>query len=142
MSHKELMVKRLISILTVPGLLSACGGDKGGYVPNVPVNYTVTVQEFNIKAVNRVLLVPNHGVAGLMIVGIGNRYVAFDRLSSVNPENGCKVSPDESGITATDPCTGAKYLLTDGSPQKAPAIRNLKIYNTALQNGQVIHITN
>jgi hypothetical protein len=136
------MINRSVGVLMIMLLLSACGGDEEGYIPNVPVNYTVTVQEFNIKAVNRVLIVPSQGVAGLMIVGIGNTYVTFDRLSSVSPENGCKVSPDESGITATDPCTGAKYLLTDGSPQKAPAVRSLKIYNTALQNGQVIHITN
>lgn len=135
------MMNRLIlSIMMV--FLSACGGDDQAYIPNVPVNYTLTVQEFNIKATNRVLLVPNVGVAGIMIVGFGNTYVTFDRLSSVNPENRCKVSPDESGITATDPCTGAKYLLTDGSPQKAPAVRNLRIYNTTVQSGQIIHITN
>ena len=111
-------------------------------IPNVYVEYNVTVQEFNIKAVNRVLLVPDHGVKGLMIVATGNGYVTFDRSSSVDPQNGCQVSPDESGITATDPCTGAKYLLTDGSPQKAPAVRSLKIYTTTLRGGLTINVSN
>lgn len=136
------MVNRLILSVMMVLFLSACGREDQNFIPNVPVNYTLTVQEFNIRATDRVLMIPNIGVAGIMVVGIGNSYVAFDRVSSVNPENRCKVSPDQGGITATDPCTGAKYLLTDGSPQKAPAVRNLRMYNTAVQNGQIIHITN
>ena len=123
-------------------IVSGCG-KKGEMIPNVYVEYNVTVQEFNIKAVNRVLLIPNQGVKGLMIVHtIDNGFVAFDRCSSVDPKNGCAVSPDDSGITATDPCTGAKYLLTDGSPQKAPAVRNLKAYTTTLRGGQTINVSN
>jgi nitrite reductase/ring-hydroxylating ferredoxin subunit len=127
----------LISFFT----LSGCGKESDS-IPNVFVQYSVTVQEFNIKAVNRVLLVPNHGIKGLMIVASGSGYVAFDRCSSVNPQNGCAVEPDDNGITATDPCTGAKYLLTDGTPQKAPAVRSLKIYTTSFRGGQVINVSN
>jgi nitrite reductase/ring-hydroxylating ferredoxin subunit len=127
----------LISFFT----LSGCGKESES-IPNVFVQYSVTVQEFNIKAVNRVLLVPNHGIKGLMIVASGSGYVAFDRCSSVNPQNGCAVEPDDNGITATDPCTGAKYLLTDGTPQKAPAVRSLKIYTTSFRGGQVINVSN
>ena len=122
-------------------VLASCGKQKD-LIPNVYVEYNVTVQEFNIKAVNRVLLVPDHGVKGLMIVATGNGYVTFDRCSSVDPQNGCQVSPDDSGITATDPCTGAKYLLTDGSPQKAPAVRSLKTYTTTLRGGLTINVSN
>jgi nitrite reductase/ring-hydroxylating ferredoxin subunit len=52
-----------------------------------------------------------------------------------------KVTIDEGSITATDPCTGAKFLLTDGSPAKAPAVRNLKAY-TITESFQELHITN
>ncbi len=135
------MIRRLsgLSLLTI--IILGCGKE-GEMIPNIFVEYNVTVQEFNIKAVNRVLLVPNHGVKGLMIVNTGNGYVAFDRCSSVNPKEGCAVSPDDTGITATDPCTGAKYLLTDGSPQKAPAVRSLKSYTTSLRGGQTINVSN
>lgn len=135
------MIRRLSGLFLITIIILGCGKE-GEMIPNIFVEYNVTVQEFNIKAVNRVLLVPNHGVKGLMIVNTGSGYVAFDRCSSVNPKEGCAVSPDDSGITATDPCTGAKYLLTDGSPQKAPAVRSLKSYTTSLRGGQTINVSN
>lgn len=135
------MIRRISGIFLLTMVLFGCGKESE-MIPNVFVEYNVTVQEFNIKAVNRVLLVPNQGVKGLMIVATGNGYVAFDRCSSVNPKEGCAVTPDETGITATDPCTGAKYLLMDGSPQKAPAVRSLKSYTTSLRGGQTINVSN
>lgn len=123
-------------------LFTGCGKD-GSYVPDTYVNYQITVQEFNIKkSSNGVLLIPSVGVAGIMIVQSGSGYVAFDRCSAVKPENLCKVAPDDTGITATDPCTGAKWLLLDGSPQKAPAVRNLKQYSVSIQGSQIIQISN
>lgn len=130
---------RVVSMFLV--MLGGCGKESEN-IPNVFVQYSVTVQEFNIKAVNRVLLVPGHGVKGLMIVATGSGYVAFDRCSSVNPQSACAVEPDDNGITATDQCTGAKYLLTDGTPQKAPAVRSLKMYTTSFRGGQVINVSN
>jgi len=135
------MIRKLSGLFLITIFILGCGKE-GEMIPNIYVEYNVTVQEFNIKAVNRVLLVPNQGVKGLMIVNTGNGYVAFDRCSSVNPKEGCAVSPDDTGITATDPCSGAKYLLTDGSPQKAPAIRSLKSYTTSLRGGQTINVSN
>ena len=122
-------------------LFASCGKD-GSYVPDTYVNYRISITEFNTKKTDGVLLVPNVGVAGIMIVQSGSGYVAFDRCSAVNPENLCKVAPDDTGITATDPCTGAKWLLLDGSPQKAPAVKNLKQYAVSVQGGQIIQITN
>lgn len=136
------MMKYLYSILFVLILTTGCGKD-GGYIPDVPVNYNVTLTEFSIKAVNNVLVVPDNGIGGLLIVRISsNNYVAFDRCSTVNPEKICKVVPDDSGFTATDPCSGAKFLLLDGSPQKAPAERSLKSYNVSLQGNTLIHVSN
>lgn len=136
------MMRYLYSILFVLILATGCGKDEG-YIPDVPVNYNVTITEFSLKAVNNVLVVPDNGVGGLLIVKtpLGN-YVAFDRCSTVNPEKICKVVPDDSGFTATDPCSGAKFLLLDGSPQKAPAERSLKAYNVSLQGNTLIHVSN
>jgi len=135
-------MKGLLSVLFLSVLLFCSCGKESEMIPNVFVEYNVTVQEFNIKAQNGVLLVPNQGVKGLMIVRSGAGYVAFDRCSSVNPKAGCAVEPDNNGITATDPCTGAKFLLTDGTPQKAPAVRNLKSYSTSLRAGLTINVRN
>jgi nitrite reductase/ring-hydroxylating ferredoxin subunit len=135
-------MKYLYSILFVLILTTGCGKDEG-YIPEVPVNYNVTITEFSLKAVNNVLLVQDNGVGGLLIVKtpLGN-YVAFDRCSTVNPEKICKVAPDESGVTATDPCSGAKFSLLDGSPQKAPAEKSLKAYNISLQGNTLLHVSN
>jgi len=123
-------------------MVTGCGKNQG-FIPEVPVNYNVTITEFSLKAVNNVLVVSNNGVGGLLIVKtpLGG-YVAFDRCSTVNPEKICKVTPDDSGVTATDPCSGAKFSLLDGSPQKAPAERSLKAYNISLQGNTLLHVSN
>ncbi|MFC1224904.1 hypothetical protein ACFE6N_13905 [Pedobacter sp. BG31] len=136
------MTKYLYSILFVLLMVTGCGKNQG-FIPEVPVNYNVTITEFSLKAVNNVLVVSNNGVGGLLIVKtpLGG-YVAFDRCSTVNPEKICKVTPDDSGVTATDPCSGAKFSLLDGSPQKAPAERSLKAYNISLQGNTLLHVSN
>ncbi|MBG6237030.1 nitrite reductase/ring-hydroxylating ferredoxin subunit [Pedobacter sp. CAN_A7] len=134
------MIKCKTAFYFLPLLWISCAKE-GTFLPDVPVNYFITEQEFKIKAVNNVLLVPNQGVAGLLLVSTAFGYKAYDRCSTVNPEARCKITPDEGSITATDPCTGAKFLLTDGSPAKAPAVRNLKAYYITFQ-GQGLHITN
>jgi nitrite reductase/ring-hydroxylating ferredoxin subunit len=136
------MMKYLYSILFILLIITGCGKDQG-FIPDVPVNYNVTITEFSLKAVNNVLVVSNNGVGGLLIVKtpLGG-YVAFDRCSTVNPEKICKVAPDDSGVTATDPCSGAKFSLLDGSPQKAPAERSLKEYNVSLQGNTLLHVSN
>jgi nitrite reductase/ring-hydroxylating ferredoxin subunit len=118
--------------------LTSCSKDDSIRIPNAYVNYQITLQEFNIKNTNGLLLINkgvNTGVAGLIIYRRANNdYVAFDRCSSVNPELQCAVVPDESNLTATDPCSGAKFSLYDGSPAKAPAKRALKEYRVIITN--------
>lgn len=122
-------------------LLAGCA-KSGNFIPDVSVNFHVSIQEFKIKAKDNILLVPDQGIAGLLIVSTAFGYKAYDRCSSVNPDVKCQITPDEGSITATDPCSGAKFLLTDGSPAKAPAIRNLKAYTVTYQGSQGLHITN
>lgn len=134
-------MKRVLGIAIILFLFAACGKEQS-FVPDYPVRYDVTLQEFGIYAKNNVLLVPNQGVAGLMIVkSPTGAYLAFDRCSTVNPETACAVTPDDSGFTATDPCSGGKFLLLDGSPQKAPAERSLKRY-TVVISGATLSVRN
>lgn len=135
-------MKYLFSILFVLVFFTSCGKEEN-YIPDVVINYNITLTRFSLDATNNVLLVPNQGVAGLVIVKtpLGG-FVAFDRCSTVNPENKCKIVPDDSGVVATDPCSGAKFSLLDGSPQKAPAERSLKSYNISLQGNVLLNITN
>ncbi len=129
-------MKRLLGIALIFLFFASCGKEQN-FVPDYPVTHNVTIVEFGITATNNVLLVPNKGVAGLMIVKTFNGYVAFDRCSTVNPEKACAVEPEDNGITAIDPCTGAKFLLLDGSPQKSPAKIALKRYSVAVAGGTI-----
>lgn len=119
-------------------LLASCSKDNEDRIPNVYVNYQITLQEFAIKSSNGLLVVnktTNTGVAGLIIYKKpNNEYVAFDRCSSVNPLQQCAVVPDDPNLTATDPCSGAKFSMYDGSPVKAPAKRGLKEYHVIITN--------
>lgn len=133
-------MKRILGMALVFLLFASCGKEED-VVPNYPVNYNVTLVEFGISATNNILLVPNKGVAGLMIIRTPNGYVAFDRCSTVNPEKACAVTPDENGYTATDPCSGAKFSILDGSPQKAPAKISLKRYNVFI-TGNTLSVSN
>lgn len=116
-------MKKIAAIAIVFLLFFASCGKEENYIPDYPVNYSITVAEFSIRATNGILLVPNQGVAGLIIVRIStNEYVAFDRCSTVNPEKACAVTPEDGSVfLALDPCSGGKFSLLDGSPQKAPA---------------------
>lgn len=118
--------------------LASCGKDDSDRIPDAYVNYNITLQEFGYKNENGVLLVnkqENAGVAGLIIYRRpDNVYVAYDRCSSVNPQQRCAVVPDQPNLTATDPCSGAKFSLYDGSPVKAPAKRPLKEYQVIITN--------
>ncbi|HEY1063651.1 MAG TPA: hypothetical protein VGE44_18310 [Daejeonella sp.] len=130
-----------ILIVLISLSLLSCTKDGLDRIPEAYVNYRITIQEFNIKNKNGLLLVnkmDNTGVAGLIIYRrADNAYVAFDRCSSVNPQNRCAVVPDDPNLTATDPCSGAKFSLFDGSPVKAPAKRPLKEYKVIISNFEI-----
>lgn len=117
--------------------LLSCNKDSLDRIPDAYVNYFITLQQFNVKSQNGLLLVNNQentGVAGLIIYKFDQTYKAFDRCSSVNPQQRCIVIPDDPNLTATDPCSGAKFSLYDGSPVKAPAKRPLKEYQVIITN--------
>lgn len=130
-----------ILIVLISLSLLSCTKDGLDRIPEAYVNYRITIQEFNIKNKNGLLLVnkmDNTGVAGLIIYRrADNAYVAFDRCSSVNPQNRCAVVPDDPNLTATDPCSSAKFSLFDGSPVKAPAKRPLKEYKVIISNFEI-----
>ena len=117
-----------------------------GRIPDVPVNFHAPLSDPRLSRLNSaggVVVIMGYGVAGLIIYRRPDlAYVAFDRCSSVNPEQNCKVSPDDPSLTATDPCSGAKYSLYDGTPVKAPAKRPLKEYQVSVSNNYEISVIN
>jgi nitrite reductase/ring-hydroxylating ferredoxin subunit len=121
-------------------LLISCSKDDSSRIPDVFIDYHISLQEFQIKKnADGVLLVGNQGVAGLIIYHRADgAYVAFDRCSSVEPEKKCVVVPDAGGLTVTDPCSQAKFSLYDGAPVKAPAQRSLKQYQVVVTSFEIV----
>ncbi|WP_443938082.1 Rieske (2Fe-2S) protein [Pedobacter sp. MW01-1-1] len=136
-------MKYLYSILCLVVLCTSCGKEED-FVPNVPVNYTTLLTDPNLVGLSsgKPVTVKGQGVAGLILYrNVAGKYVAYDRCSTVNPRNMCAVEIDDNYITVTDPCTGAKFLLEDGSPAKAPAARYLREYLVSI-SGNTIRVTN
>ncbi|MET4082499.1 nitrite reductase/ring-hydroxylating ferredoxin subunit [Pedobacter sp. UYP30] len=126
-------------------LLGGCGKEQN-FIPDVPVNFSSPLTDPRLSALNGVgsaVIINGYGISGLIIYRrIDGKYVAYDRTSSVNPQQRCAVVLDSGLFTATDPCSGAKFILEDGSPGKAPATRSLKQYVVSISGGIVLHVTN
>jgi nitrite reductase/ring-hydroxylating ferredoxin subunit len=103
----------------------------GDVVPNVGVNFEASLSDPRLAALKTTggaVIIDGYGVAGLIIYHSAYGYVAYDRCSSYQPQNKCAITLDNPTLTATDPWSGSKFSLTDGSPVKAPATRSLKQY--------------
>jgi nitrite reductase/ring-hydroxylating ferredoxin subunit len=126
-------------------LLLSCAKDDGTFIPDVYVNYTIPINDPSMSALNSpggAVVISGHGVAGIIIYRrADNMFVAYDRCSSVNPQNKCAVTLDNPSLTVTDPCSGAKFSLFDGTPVKAPATKSLKSYQVTA-NSLYLMVTN
>lgn len=138
------MIRRLSGVFLGIVMLTGCGKNRL-VIPNVPVNFNAPLTDprlIRLSSPGGAVAFDNYGVAGIIIYRTtSNGYVAYDRCSTVNPEKKCAVVLDDPSFTATDKCSGAKYLLEDGSPAKAPAEISLKKYNTYIA-GNTLHVTN
>jgi hypothetical protein len=124
-------MKRL-GYLAVLVIWSCMGCAKtGDVVPNVGVYFQATLSDpklIALKSIGGAVTIDGYGVAGLIIYRSPYGYVAYDRCSSYEPQKRCAITLDNPTLTATDPCSGSKFSLTDGTPVKAPATRALKAY--------------
>lgn len=137
-------MNRVIGFLIVFGLFSSCGKEQN-FVPDYPVNFSAPLTDprlLNLNSPNGAVSFNGYGVAGIIIYRrIDNSYAAYDRCSTVNPEQKNAVVIDDPSLTATDPASGAKYLLNDGSPVKAPAKTSLKRYAVTIA-GNTLYVRN
>lgn len=137
-------MKKLVGILAIFLLFAACGKQEN-FVPDFPVNFSAPLTDPTISRLSTAggaVSFNNYGVAGIIIYRrADNQYVAYDRCSTVNPEQKNAVVLDDPALTATDPVSGAKYSLYDGSPVKAPAKTALKRYN-AYVAGNTLYVRN
>ncbi|SEM83551.1 hypothetical protein SAMN05216436_10873 [bacterium A37T11] len=115
---------------------------KGGC--NVIPSYSFQSEAISITAHPRLAVnggydsIPG-GVAGIYLVKYNGEILAFDRCSTVNPSERNAVETTD-GLIATDPKSGAEYLLINGSPSKI-AECPLKKYVVSKQ-GNIIYVIN
>ena len=133
-------MKRLILLFIIPLTFFSCG-KSGDVIPSVAVNFQASLTDPRLSALNvygGAVLIDGYGVAGLILYREADgTYVAYDRCSSYMPQNHCAVNIDPGNFTCTDPCSGAKFSLIDGSPVKAPATRSLKSYYIDVSNSEI-----
>lgn len=138
------MIRKVAGVFLLLLVLAGCGKERM-VIPNVPVNFSALLTDprlLRLSSPGGAVALTGYGVAGLVIYRTTNGgYVAYDRCSTVNPEKQCAVVLDDPTFTATDPCSGAKFLLEDGTPVKAPAELSLKRYNVFI-SGNTLQVTN
>ena len=134
------MIKKICLLVIITLTFFSCG--KGGdVVPNVSVNFQADINDPRLSALHSpggAVLISGYGVAGLIIYREPDQtYAAYDRCSSYMPQNHCAVVLDNNSLTCTDPCSGSKFSLADGTPVKAPATRSLKAYSVNVSNFEI-----
>jgi nitrite reductase/ring-hydroxylating ferredoxin subunit len=134
------MIKKL-GILAVTMITLFSCGKSTGVIPNVAVNFQADINDPRLSALHSpggAVIIPGYGVAGLIIYREADMsYAAYDRCSSYQPQNHCAVNLDNNTLTCTDPCSGSKFSLIDGTPVKAPATRSLKAYSVNVSNFEI-----
>ncbi len=134
------MIKKICLIGLILSAYFSCG-KSSDVVPNVAVYFQAPLSDPRLAALNSpggAVLISGYGVSGLVIYRQPDlSYTAYDRCSSYQPQNHCAVILDGNSLTVTDPCSGSKFSLADGSPVKSPATRSLKSYNVNVSNFEI-----
>ncbi len=138
------MKNKFLGLIMVIILSASCAKEEN-FLPNIPVNFSSPLTDprlSRLSSAGGAVSLSGHGIAGLVIYRrADNAYVAYDRCSTVNPDQKNAIILDDPNLTATDPVSGAKYSLYDGSPVKAPAVTSLKQYSVTIA-GNTLQVTN
>jgi nitrite reductase/ring-hydroxylating ferredoxin subunit len=132
---------RKLAIVFILSITVFSCGKSGNVIPDVAVNFVAPLTDPRLSPLHvpgGAVLINGYGVAGLILYREADgTYAAYDRCSSYNPQNHCAVTLDAGNFTVTDPCSGSKFSLIDGTPVKAPATRALRSYNISVSNFEV-----
>ncbi|MBL7904646.1 MAG: Rieske (2Fe-2S) protein [Bacteroidales bacterium] len=130
---KSLIRTRLFSILLMlPLLLVSCGDEEDeSLIPYVYVNFTIYPNTLDYIADGSYVYVTG-GYKGIIIYrNTHDEFIAYERACPHDPlVAGARVEVESSGIIASCPVCGSRFILTDGSPIQGPASVSLKQYRT------------
>lgn len=130
----------IVLVLFAVFLIEGCGKDSCNVVPDRVINVGFSRATNNNAFAHGGFDYLDGGVGGLIVYNMGTqdnpKFIAYDRLSTVNPGEGNRVSVE--GFVIKDPVSGAKWLLQDGSPADI-AECPLKPYRVT-QSGLVFYV--
>jgi hypothetical protein len=115
---------KVFVLLSIAILLFSCAKEGCNVIPSVSVHHGFS-QGSNPKLFvsGGSDIIDGIGVSGTIVHNLGNdRFIAYDRCSTVNPEKRNRVELDsDNSFVIRDPASGAKWLLLDGSPMEIAA---------------------
>ncbi|MCF8276508.1 MAG: hypothetical protein K9J17_07220 [Flavobacteriales bacterium] len=135
-------ISLLTTVLGCIVTLNACTRDNPSGIPYVPVNYQLTVSnpQFSpLLAVGGWVYI-NGGSKGIIVYRFSpEEFRAYDRHCTFQINDGCRVTMDNTAITAVDSeCCHSKFLIIDGAPIDGPAAIGLQQYNAQFDGNTLL----
>ena len=146
--HMRLFAPATLLLLTIAAsvLFPSCKKDKQGGVPFTPVDISINVNNpayADIQVPGGWLYLTGGSLGIIVYRQTLDVFLAMDRHCPYQPENLCRVTVDDTQVTARDSaCCGSSFTIVDGgSVSQGPAATALLGYNT-LFNGTTLRIYN
>jgi hypothetical protein len=118
--------------------------DRQSQIPYVQVNLNLNINEpqfFDLSVPTGYVYITG-GSLGIIVYRMSeDEFVAIERHSPYNPEDGCRVEVKSDGVIIEDPCSDSEWLIHDGSIVSGPTNFALTTYNTSY-NAPYLYIYN
>ena len=130
LSNSKVIIFILYSIIS--SIFISCKEDQD-YIPYTKVNIYININEpdyIDLTTPGNSIYITG-GVRGIVIYRYTlDEFIAIERLSSYNPEDGCAVLIDSTSLFLDDPCSDSQFTISSGTVAKGPATRALKVYQS------------
>ena len=137
--------KILPILLLLTFLLVSCRKEdrqRNPYLQEAKFSRTINLRlaEYNrLRIQGTAVLVDNVGLRGIVVANIGNNFLAWDRACPSQALAECsQMTLESDNLFMLCPCTGVKYNLLNGYPQKKTSSDNEKNTNYPMLNYQVV----
>lgn len=123
----------------------SCNRDSQDNIPLVAVDLTIFLNDpeyINLANVTGWEYITG-GSRGIIVYRSAvDQFVALERHSPYEPQNGCSVDVDPTNFLINDPCSDAVFLLIDGSVVSGSNVQPLKQYQTYYDGVDILRIFN
>jgi len=139
------MIKQFgIALLSILAFSQCRKDNDSSNIPYISVNVNIDVDNpayRDIKSPGNYVYI-NGGSEGIILYRLNQEeFRAYDRHSPIEPQDNCICDVTEDQLFIEDPCSGASWLITDGTPQNNAAKFFLREYQTSF-NGRTVRVFN